>query len=197
MEFKCVFPDNAEPRTTRAGFNTTEDYKKNTFQNFFHGPDAVEGTMISRPNSKFLQDYDKDNFSKAFLLQFPYGYGCEIIERNSIGKQKNSKTKNKNASSETKNYRSGKKFMQFLLRLSNPYFHMADFACVAYSLFYRHKMVENVFFKTSQTEHISFLSCCLSTRSVINFSLRDSRSTHVGLLGLLILNHRGCWLNYM
>ena len=25
MEFKCVFPDNAEPRTTRAGFNTTED----------------------------------------------------------------------------------------------------------------------------------------------------------------------------
>jgi hypothetical protein len=37
--------------------------------------DNVEATLLGSPTTNILRDYEGDNLTKAFPLQFPYGVG--------------------------------------------------------------------------------------------------------------------------
>ena len=42
--------------------------------------DRREATLVNRPTTKILKDYQGDNLIMAFPLQFPYGIGSRDIE---------------------------------------------------------------------------------------------------------------------
>ena len=71
FEFSSVFPDQDLPTQHNGGCETASDLKHKTIDNLFNG----NTTLIGRPTSTILTDYEGTNLLAVFPLQFPYGIG--------------------------------------------------------------------------------------------------------------------------
>jgi hypothetical protein len=91
--------------------------------------DNVEATLIGHPTTNILRDYEGDNLSKAFPLQFPCGIGGLDHDGEPHG---------------------GIYYLRHLLSLSQPDFHRPDVCCILHNMFERSRMIRGSYLKTSE-----------------------------------------------
>jgi Helitron helicase-like domain at N-terminus len=109
------------------------------------------------PNSRYVRDYEDENFALAFLKQYPYGTGGpnEIRECNS-GKQ---------GIHERKLYID--EYVSHVTNLSDPRFSEALFTLVCFNLFFRQKMVQSAGWKVRADNKAANRIACLAPEPVI------------------------------
>ena len=99
------------------------EFKKNVIENL----DAVNDvTLVSRPTTTRLKDYEGDNLIKCFPLQFPYG----------VGAMKKKKGKKEPTGRENIDH------IKHLLSLSLPNMHRPEFILVTHNMYERHRAAE-------------------------------------------------------
>ena len=76
-EICVVFPDNSLNEIT-AGQNSYDDLKK--FVSSLQNQESVNA-QVNIPDTEFVRDFDRNNFSMSFIRQYPYGYGGLEEER--------------------------------------------------------------------------------------------------------------------
>jgi len=134
FEYQVVFPELDDVRETNGGYVNQDEFKEKVIDDLDATNDA---TLISRPTTNRLRDYEGSNFMKCFPLQFPYGVGR---------KQESSKKK---TSEKRKGYSDNEiRYLQHLLSLSLPNMHRAEFGVVVHNMYERHRAVG-----------VSFLRC--------------------------------------
>ena len=121
LEYCAVFPDSSHPDSLNGGFTTRSGFKEVTLERMLTKSKDRDAKLICKPTMNLLRDYEGDNLLKAFPVQFPYGVG--------------SRTKN-----DEERYHGGKKYLQYLSRLSKIYFHRPQFVCVLHNMFERTAM---------------------------------------------------------
>ena len=102
------------PDTNCVGDYTSEEFRKTVIND---ASSTEDYRFIARPTKNRVKEWTGDNLCKAFPLQFPYG----------IGKNK--------ITSQIKGYH------KYLLSVSEPNFHKADFALVIHGIYEKCKLV--------------------------------------------------------
>ena len=112
-----VFPDNTLNEIT-AGYKSHDELKKvvSNLQNH-----ESFSARVNIPESGFVRDFEKNNFSMSFIRQFPYGYGgleeIRTLQNGSIGKfQKDT-------------------YIKHITNLSNLHFSEPLFLLVSFNIF--------------------------------------------------------------
>jgi hypothetical protein len=134
FEISAVFPTESEILDINGGYRTTHEFKKNTLEDMLSGDGERNDVLIARSSSTILRDYVDDNLLKAFPLQFPYGIGHLDCEGKS---------------------RMGTPYLQHLLNLSNPNFHVPDFVLVVFNMSEIKRMVSSSFLRVSNEQKAS------------------------------------------
>jgi hypothetical protein len=127
----AVFPDCNEPLDINGGYNTANEFKQTTLDRMITEDSKKTTTILTRSSSTVLKDYTDANLLKAFPLQFPYGIGNLDCE----GEQ-----------------RTGQLYLQYLLTLSSPYFHIAEFVVVVHNMYERKRMVDSLYMSVSDEQ---------------------------------------------
>jgi hypothetical protein len=120
FQMMAVFPDPNEPTSNNGGHDTNQEMKDDAILNIVDG----NNTLVARPTKTILKDYEGKNLFLAFPLQFPYGVGDHF------GKSF--------------------EFYKYLVDLSSPDFHRAEFVTIINNMFQRSKMVEAACLRTSK-----------------------------------------------
>lgn len=127
FEVTSIFPDPDSPTQQNGGCKTASDLKHSTVDNLFNG----SSTLIGRPTCTLLKDYEGANFLFAFPLQFPYGVGSTDIDGD----------ENK-----------GVGYYKYLVQLSSPNFHRAEFVTIIHNLFERKKMINGAYLRLTEEQ---------------------------------------------
>jgi hypothetical protein len=127
FEVTSIFPDPDLPTQQNGGCETAADLKHSTVENLFNG----NSTLIGRPTCTLLKDYEGANFLFAFPLQFPFGTGSTDIDG----------VENK-----------GVGYYKYLVQLSSPNFHRAEFVTIIHNLFEREKMVSGAYLRLTEEQ---------------------------------------------
>jgi hypothetical protein len=130
-DITAVFPDCNEPLEINGGCNTANEFKQTTLDKMITEDSEKTTTIPARCSSTVLKDYTDTNSLKAFPLQFPYGIGNLDWE----GEQ-----------------RSGQLYLQYLLTLSSPNFHIAEFVVVIHNMYERKRMVDRSYMSVSDEQ---------------------------------------------
>ena len=125
FQMMAVFPDPDEPTPNNGGHETNQDMKEESLEHLVEG----NHTLIARSSKTILKDYEGNNLCLAFPLQFPYGLG----EHSGTSFQ----------------------FYQYLVDLSSPNFHRAEFVTIINNMYQRSKMVHAACLRTSKDVKMS------------------------------------------
>ena len=128
FEYTVVFPETDGITTHNGGCMTKEDFQSMVIESL---DSTTNVTMLSPPTTTTLRDYECNTIELAFPLQFPYGSSGPPI----------SKKDGKVAAGTRIEY------IKYLLRLSNPNMHKADFVLVLHNMYERHRAVKHSFLK--------------------------------------------------
>jgi hypothetical protein len=124
FEFRVYFPDGSDMNNLRS------EFKELTLERMLAESDNREATLVNRPTTTILNDYQGDNLMMAFPLQFPYGVGS---------KDKDNET------------RRGVRYIQHLMSLGRLPNHRSDFVCVLHNMFERNRMIRNSLLRNPET----------------------------------------------
>ncbi len=111
------------------GCEKRSHFKELTLERMIAECDRREATLVNRPTTNILKDYQGDNLMMAFPLQFPYGIGSRDKEQET---------------------RSGVGYIKHLMHLARLPNHRSDFVCVLHNMFERQRMIKNSFLRSSE-----------------------------------------------
>ena len=112
FKITAVFPDSNRPESYNGGYSSRSEFLENTLNNMMD--EDADATIIARPSSNMLYDYQGENLIKAFPLQFPYGIGGRDMDGE---------------------IRSGLGYWKHIATLCGPQYHQADFVCILHNMF--------------------------------------------------------------
>ena len=164
LEYNVVFPETDRVSSTNGGCMTQVQFQKEVVDAM---DTTTETTVISRPTTNRLIDYQGDALLRAFPLQFPYGVGLppDTNSNRNDGKQI---------------AMSKLEYLHHLQHLSIRHFHRGDFILVLHNMYERQRAVsvsflrcKNNFRNDSLADHIAGMGLA-QLQSAIN-------RTHAGL----------------
>jgi hypothetical protein len=129
-----VFPDISEPSKTNGGVNNQETLRDITLDRLIQNSEMTP-TLVARTSRSQLRDYQGATLLLAYPLQFPYGYGEREIDQHDVEKNKQVKTPRP------------EEYYQWLLRLSLPNMHRAEFILIIHNMFERNRAVLTSFLR--------------------------------------------------
>jgi PIF1-like helicase/Helitron helicase-like domain at N-terminus len=123
-----LFPDSSEPSKVNGGERSQESLRNITLDRLGESCNR-EPHLIAKSSGRRVRDYLNGKLQEAFPLQFPYGYG----ERNPDENGSSGKTKSKVPNPDS--------YYKWLMKLSLPNMHRADFVLVVHNMFERNRAV--------------------------------------------------------
>ncbi|KAG7353499.1 helitron helicase-like protein [Nitzschia inconspicua] len=142
-EIFAVFHDSNIPCRSNGGCGNSRELKQLTVECLLSRNNCKDATLISKPTTNVLRDYQGDNLLLAYPIQFPYGIGS----RDAAGLE-----------------RVGTEYLKYLCSLSHPNFHQSNWVCVLYNMFERRRMITASYLKTSEEERQMF--CDISSEDI-------------------------------
>jgi hypothetical protein len=122
------FPDCNEPSKINGGERSQESLRNLTLDRLGESC-RREPHLVAKSSGRRVRDYINGKLQEAFPLQFPYGYG----ERDPDQHGANGKTKSKIPNADA--------YYKWLMKLSLPNMHRADFVLVVHNMFERNRAV--------------------------------------------------------
>ena len=122
------FPDCNEPSKINGGERSQEGLRNLTLdRRVNHAGESSH--LVAKSSGRRVRDYINGKLQEAFPFQFPYGYG----ERDPDQHGANGKTKSKIPNADA--------YYKWLMKLSLPNMHRADFVLVVHNMFERNRAV--------------------------------------------------------
>ena len=177
MDFTVVFPDSTLD-SQNGGYENVDQFKR-TVGNVFDT--SRFNAELKIPNSKFVRDFEDNNFVKAFPRHFPYGLGGPEEKRYL-------------SSDGSKGVIQREDYIHHITNLAHLRFHEALFILVNFNILQRQRMLNNVQWRLKSNKEACDRISEMNPDDLIkeiehrlnnNYSLSNSNGTAVNFLNLL------------
>jgi hypothetical protein len=141
FEYHVAFPDGEEVTRTNGGHSNQQEFQEAVLGDLADPNTNV--TMVARPSTERLKEYEGNNLLVCFPLQFPYGIGAKPDKKVSY-----------------------EDYYRYLMSLPHPAFHHPEFVLVIHNLYERSQATRTVFLKCKTKQGGSSIGEYLSQLTV-------------------------------